>query len=64
MTNKEKFEEVFGFEPTLTCLLPHEVCDTVDGLCFECPFGKFWEKEYKSCFKLDKSKLGAKNESK
>ena len=61
MTNKEKFEKVFGFEPndTLECIVPHEVCETVSGVCFECPFGDFWNKEYKSCFKLDKSKLGA-----
>lgn len=60
MTNREKFAEVFGFEPkdTIECFMPKEVCNVKNGICCECPFMNFWDKEYKSCFKLDLSKLG------
>ena len=61
MTNSEKFKEVFGFIPndTLECIVPHEVCDTVGGVCFECPFGDFWNREYRECFTLDMEKVKA-----
>ena len=61
MTNKEKFEEVFGFEPDIenTCPAPGEVCEKLPFDCSECPFSGWWDKEYKECFKL-KREYGGK----
>ena len=60
MTNKEKFEEIFGYSPKkANCLFPLSVCDDIhkQGLgCTtrpqRCPFYDWWDKEYKPCFKL------------
>ena len=55
MTNREKFKETFGFnfdsDSFSNCLAPEGVCRNYDS-CEECPFDEFWDKEYKSCFKL------------
>lgn len=53
MTNREKFKEVFGFEKNKNiCLMPDSVCASVNFECPFCPFKDWWDKEYKSCFKL------------
>lgn len=58
MTNKEKFEEVFGYKPnTVTddienCMFSESVCEQADFDCDNCPFLGWWDKEYKPCFKL------------
>lgn len=62
MTNAEKFKEVFGFtlENVSDCsLVPTSVCDDqqnkngYDGMCSNCPFHDWWNKEYKACFRID-----------
>lgn len=59
MTNREKFEDVYGFEPDQRlCVAPQMVCDSQHGNCFKCPFNKFWEKEYRECFKIRKEYAG------
>lgn len=59
MTNREKFEEVFGFPlyDDMHCPFPTECCYPADSECFNCPLDKFWEKEYKPCFRIDMSKI-------
>ena len=58
MTNREKFEEVFGFKPNddAECVAPMLICYINDNICAskekECPFYDWWDKEYKPCFKL------------
>lgn len=57
MTNKEKFEEIFGYSPEkdtdlINCLIPVSVCEKIEGGCSKCPFYGWWDKEYKPCFKL------------
>ena len=54
MTNSEKFESVFGFKPSddAGCVAPAAVCDIQDGVCNDCPFDNWWNKEYKACFKI------------
>lgn len=53
MTNREKFKETFGFNPyTKNCIVPNSVCVTIIGDCDDCPFGGWWDKEYKSCFQM------------
>ena len=58
MTNREKFKEVFGFEPRedAECVAPIEVCYINNDVCAskdkECPFWLWWNKEYKECFKM------------
>lgn len=67
MTNKEKFIEVFketfGFRPSkdwqnwmnADCIAPAKVCETLEedsAGCSDCPFDKWWDKEYKPCFSL------------
>lgn len=60
MTNREKFKEVFGFTPRADadCVAPKSVCDSRSyciGLSFSednCPFLRWWDKEYRECFQL------------
>lgn len=57
MTNREKFEEIFGFSPEkdttlINCLFPVSVCENNNGDCEKCSFVDWWDKEYKPCFKL------------
>ena len=52
MTNAEKFKEVFGFTPDSCPLPPKIVCRDFDFNCNKCPFHDFWNKEYRSCFRL------------
>jgi len=66
MTNAEKFKEVFGFTPDTTpCIIPDKVCDdhinkilnsgedaSAEECCDTCPFGGWFNKEFKECFKL------------
>lgn len=58
MTNGAKFKEVFGFEPNRTvCLVPDAVCqqmqkDNPKLICINCPFGGWFYKEYKPCFRM------------
>ena len=66
MTNAEKFKEVFGFKPdTTACIAPDKVCQDhmsrilnsgedvgADECCDTCPFGGWFNKEFKECFKL------------
>ena len=55
MTNREKFQEVFGFrmgvsEEKEVC--PDGACEMSDG-CDSCPFNEgWWDREYKSCFRM------------
>ena len=55
MTNIEKFEEVFGFVPsrnvTRECVIPNKICEEIDD-CAGCPFNEWWNREYKSCFRI------------
>lgn len=48
MTNREKFQIVFGFDPndTFECIAPKEECKR-DRPCCECEYMNFWDKEYK-----------------
>jgi hypothetical protein len=34
------------------CVMPTKICYINDEICNECPFEDWWDKEYKSCFKL------------
>ena len=60
MTNREKFREVFGFDSCHTsCPMPNKVCieernrsGDIYFSCRKCTFFDWWNKEYKSCFKL------------
>ena len=62
MTNRDKFEEVFGYRPDddAECLVPIEICLSRKYNCNPqkekneelCPFYGWWDKEYKPCFKL------------
>ena len=53
MTNKEKFEEIFRFSPKDdSCPASGKVCTIVHTQGLKCPFWKWWDKEYKPCFKL------------
>lgn len=53
MTNRKKFKEVFGFNPNdEECIAPVVICQINNNECISCPFHKFWDKEYKSCFTL------------
>lgn len=65
MTNKEKFEEVYGFTPNTNrppCLLMdndtrEEVCKI--NSCLTCPFNHdWWDREYLPCFKMKEFKDG------
>jgi len=60
MTNKEKFEETFGFKPNVW-IKPCELLNIdIQGdicknylICGDCPFNReWWEREYLPCFKL------------
>lgn len=51
MTNGEKFKEIFGFSPA-NCVAPAKVCEEMNMKCRECVFDTFWDKEYKSCFRI------------
>ena len=67
MTNREKFEKVFGFPANedAGCPLPITVCDVIehDGKsCNNCSFYGWWDKEYKPCFKLDLSNINGSDE--
>ena len=60
MTNRDKFEEVFGYRPNedAECVAPSIVCMARDEVCAsptagDCPFWLWWDKEYKPCFILD-----------
>ena len=58
MTNREKFKEVFGFTPNddAECVAPKAICTIQDDVCAvgnnECAFYRWWDKEYKECFRL------------
>lgn len=60
MTNGEKFQEVFGFEPDKdACIFPDNVCRkiqqdeiVVHADCEDCPLYHFFDKEYMDCFKM------------
>lgn len=55
MTNREKFEEVYGFElDGNPCAAPQSICN--EQTCERCPFWGWWDKEYKSCFKYEEKK--------
>lgn len=45
MTNAEKFAEVFGFRLQKSCISPPEF-DCGDGDCDQCPYWKWFAKEY------------------
>ena len=48
-TNKEKFEEIFGFEPnTNTCLIPKSKCNGNPAECNGCQYDDWWTSEYKA----------------
>lgn len=52
MTNREKFKEVFGYEPRVdVCVAPSWICDDYRQ-CSKCPFFGWWRKEYKPCFRM------------
>lgn len=59
MTNAEKFNEVFGFEPdNECCIMPDRLCGKVQEIqrttnCDDCPFYHFFEKDYKPLFQDD-----------
>ena len=59
MTNKEKFEEVYGFTPNTNrppCLLLKnevrwKICE--GSSCRVCPFNHlWWDRDYLPCFKM------------
>lgn len=51
ITNKEKFKEVFGFETVQPVCPIGFYCGNIS--CVDCVFDvKWWNKEYKPCFKL------------
>lgn len=54
MTNRDKFKEVFGFKPRSDskCVFPTNVCNLNKDVCNDCPFDKWWDKEYKECFSI------------
>ena len=55
MTNKEKFEEVYGFElDGNPCAAPQSICN--EQTCERCPFWGWWDKEYKACFRYEEKK--------
>lgn len=45
-TNADKFEEVFGFRPSIVCPM-YRVKDCEDGDCWDCLYREFWDREYK-----------------
>jgi hypothetical protein len=52
-TNRDKFKEVFGFEPNeKECIAPEIVCIANNSDCRRCPFFDWFGREYKECFKL------------
>lgn len=51
MTNREKFKEVFDFNPS-DCVAPTSICIDRRMGCKDCPFHDWWDKEYKPCFKI------------
>ena len=47
-TNRDKFKEVFGFEPNEDdCIAPVYVCMANNSDCKGCPFKTWWGREYK-----------------
>ena len=47
MTNKEKFIEVFGFEPfENSCIIPRSKCNGNPAECSECPYDRWWDSNY------------------
>lgn len=55
MTNREKFEEVYGFElDGNPCAAPQSICN--EQTCERCPFWGWWDKEYKACFRYEEKK--------
>lgn len=49
MTNREKFEEVFGItiKKEVQCqIFELRQCKQVEWQCSKCPFYDFWNKEY------------------
>lgn len=47
MTNIEKFAEVFGYRPIRRCIAPpDDKFDCGDGDCGQCPYWKWFDKEY------------------
>lgn len=52
-TNRDKFIETYGFEPNEKgCIAPEIVCIANNNDCKGCPFLKWWDREYKACFRL------------
>ena len=53
MTNREKFEEIFGFSPEdESCPASMRTCAILHTNCVDCLYWNWWNKEYKPCFKL------------
>lgn len=53
MTNAEKFEDVFGFEPQMTCIISTYICDGYQCVGEEedevrCPYENWWYEEYET----------------
>lgn len=53
MTNREKFEEIFGFKPypNDVCVINDQTCligvENIETTCEQCPYNNWWEWEYK-----------------
>lgn len=54
MSNKEKFKEVFGFEPNMKCIGPKNICRT-QVRCADCEYDEWWNKQYEEDKNHDKS---------
>lgn len=52
MKNWEKFEKIFGFEPSDICILPRDICNGNPPECEECKLNDWWRNEYNN---FDKS---------
>ena len=53
ITNREKFEEIFGFSPEdESCPASMRTCAILHTNCVDCLYWNWWNKEYKPCFKL------------
>ena len=56
ITNRELFENIFGFTPNDSCMFPTSACllssqdETTN--CDKCGLKNFWDKEYHPCFEL------------
>ena len=61
MTNADKFEEVFGYQPQMECIIPDSMCmwnmngkDRTNryASCDQCDYLEWWEREYEVPDKL------------